>query len=506
MVILALLYGLFGAYVPGEFQHGGLDPTILVQQLYQSTLGIWGFITGVSASVVAVFVIFGSLLLVSGGGQTFIDIAIKIAGRMRGGPPLVGVLSSALFGTICGSGPAIVAVTGTFTIPLMKNLGYRSHFAGAVEATAATGGQIMPPVMGAGAFVMAELLGISYVTVCAAAAIPAVLYFLAVGFSSRAEAIRLNLPPVPAEKIPTLRSIVSWRRLGPLFIPIIALIVPLIKGWSPTTCGLLACMAGIVLFMLTDFSPRRMLGRGKVMIDALEDGAKSLVPIVALMVCANIIVGMITATGAALKISEGIIGVSGANSLVALILAAAVALVLGMGLPTTAAYVLCASVCAPALDKLGIDPLVANMFIFYYALLAAITPPICATVFVAAAIAKADWLKISWEACKLAGLAFLMPFIFAYMPQLLMMGERGEVIRAAICGVAGAVFFSSGVTGCFTFKLSVVPRILAGVGGVLLLIPKWQTQLVGIIMVALVFLPQLLRKRTPQKGISSISN
>jgi TRAP transporter 4TM/12TM fusion protein len=365
--------------------------TYILETIYLSTSGIWGIVTGVSATVVAGFLIFGSILYYTGGGEIFVDLAKGVAGRSYGGPAKVSCISSALFGTISGSAVANVVVDGVFNIPLMKRLGYRPEFAAAVEATASTGGQIMPPVMGAGAFIMAELIGISYLTIALAAVIPALLYYLGVTASVHFEAKKSNLERIPKDLIPAMRKVLP--RSAPLFIPIAVLIYFLVQGYDPTTA---------VFWSILWESPAAryhsppLLEKGKNMLAALGAAGKSIVLVAALCACAQIVIGMFNLSGLGIKVSEMIIGLSAGSKFLALFFTMIVCLILGMGVPTTAAYVLAASVAGPALVKLGVVSLAAHLFVFYFAIISAITPPVCAAVYAAAAIARSNWWKTGW--------------------------------------------------------------------------------------------------------------
>lgn len=485
-----LLYAFFGYLIPGTFHHSGFKLVHIIQFLNQTAYAVWGPITGISATVLAIFIIFGSFLLFSGGGQTFIDIALRLAGRFRGGPAMVAVVASSLFGTISGAAVANVMATGSFTIPLMKRLGYKSEFAGAVEATASTGGQIMPPIMGVGAFIMAELLGISYLKVAIAAVIPALLYYLAVLVSVRFEALRMGLPPVPAAEIPTMRQSLTWAKLAPLAIPIFFLLGLLARGFDITTAGFYASASTVIIFLFSDFSLLRMKHRVGVIIDGLERAGKMLIEIVSVVVCAAIVVGLINLTGVGLKLSEMIMGVGAEHLLLSLILAAMTALILGMGMPTVAAYLLSAVVAAPALIQLGLMPLIAHLFVFYFAILAQITPPVCVAAYAAASIAGASWLKIAFWAMRLAIVAYFIPYLFAYEPVLLMMGKPVAIVLAVLSGSIGVISLAAGITGYLTTRLTIPARMLLFSGGALLFHPGMATDLSGVALIAVALLIQ----------------
>lgn len=492
------LYVFLGPYIPGNFGFRGFSPIFIIQNLYQTTLGVYGFVTGISATILAIFIVFGNILLFSGGGQTFIDIAIRLAGRFRGGPALVAVLASAMFGTISGSSVVNVASTGNFTIPLMKRLGYRPEFAGGVETVASTGGQLMPPIMGAGAFIMAEFLNVSYLQVAIAALIPAFLYFLAVLAGVRFRALRDNLPPMSNEDIVPLRELVTWRRLGPLVLPVAALLGFLGAGYSPITAGFWAIVAAIGLFLFSDFSMARLKERILIVVGGLERAGQAIITIVSLAVCANIVVNLISVTGVGVKVSDLIITSSGGIVFLAAILGAVVSLILGMGMPTTPAYIIAASVVSPAFNALGILPMAGQLFIFYFACISVMTPPVCVAAFVAAAISKASWQKVARVALSLGVISYIIPFIFIFQPALLMVGNPLNIIFATVSAALGAVLVGAVMMGYLTFRLSIVTRLLMLPGAILLLIPHWQFTLLGFALsVSVLIADRFLVKRSP---------
>ncbi|MFC2065896.1 TRAP transporter permease [Chloroflexota bacterium] len=489
LVALVLLYAVFGYVIPGTFGYPGLNPVYLVQMLYQSSLGAWGPITGLSATVLSIFLIFGSLLIVTGGAQTFIDIATFAAGRFRGGPALVAVISSALFGSLSGSCAANVAVTGNFTIPLMKRLGYESTFAGGVEAAASNGGNIMPPVMGAGAFIMAEILGIPYIQVVIAAFVPAFLFFFSIGFAVRFKALRMDLAAVPADELPKASDVFQITRVGHIIIPFITLIVFLLMGYTVTRVGFSAWLLSLVLFLvLSGLRPTIIKERLRTVLDSFFEAAYTIARITPLLVSANIVVSLLNSTGLALKLSH-LISLIAADYLVpTIILAAVICLFFGMILPAVIAYVLAAAILAPALIPWGFLPLALHMFLYYYSCLGAITPPVCIASFVASTIAKASWLKISWQSMRLSIVAFLIPFIFLIQPYFLLQGPTGEIVLAITTAVLGIACLASGTYGYLAAKLKPVSRIMMVASGILLIIPSALTGLWGMALLALVIL------------------
>lgn len=501
LAILSIAYAYLGPYVPGVWAHRGFSWTSILESLYLSTQGILGQVTGISATLVAIFLILGAILYHTGGGETFVDLAKLVAGRSYGGPAKVSVFSSAFFGTISGSAVANVVVDGIFNIPLMKKMGYKPEFAAAVEATASSGGQIVPPVMGAGAFIMAELLQIAYVQVAIAAALPAVLYYLGCGAAIHFEARRLDLQTIPPELIPRARNVFAWRRSAALFVPIIILSYFLLRGYTPGTSTFWSIVASAAIFMLAATSGADLVARARSMVKALEVGAKSIVLVATLIAAAQIVIGMINLTGIGVKLSEFIIGTSGQSLLASLFFAMVVCIILGMGLPTTAAYVLAASVVAPALIKLGAQPLAAHLFVFYFAIISAITPPVCAAVYVAAAIARANWLKTGFIATRLGLAGFIAPYMFVYAPSLLWQGPLLEIAWATLTACVGVIALAAGAMGYLIRPANLLERLLLVVAALLLIKPGVYTDVGGLICLATTVGLQKLRPEVAPKPL-----
>jgi len=496
LVGVFLLYALFGNYIPGEFGHSGFTWDYIVLSFYQMDLAFWGFITGISATVLAMFLIFGAFLLYTGGGDAFIDMAVKVAGRIRGGPALIAVISSSMFGTISGSAVANTAATGNFTIPLMKDLGYRSEFAAGVESAASTGGQLAPPIMGAGAFVMAELIGISYIEVIIAAVIPAVLYYAAVFSGVLLEARRQNLAPIPTGNIPPWGRILTWRRLAPFILPVAALLISIIAGFSITRACFWAIAVAAVVYTFVDFRWQDMKKRLKNILTALEKGSMAIAGIVAMLVCANMIVGILSMTGLSVKIGELILAMAEHHLFLALILTAAVGILLGMGMPTTPAYVLAACILGPALIDLGLTGLQAHLFIFYFAILSAITPPVCVVVFTAAAIARSTWIATAKIALTLAVVSYFIPFAFAYEPALIMTGKTVNIVLYSFTALAGCLCLAAAMFGWFVTLLNIPARFFTGAAGVMLFVPSgqlalWALPVIGLAVATQMVIPRL---------------
>ena len=494
IAILTVIYAYVGPYLPDAFAHRGFSTEYILETLYMSTSGIWGNVTGVSATIMAGFLIFGSLLFFTGGGETFVDLAKALAGRSYGGPAKVSCFSSAFFGTISGSAVANVVVDGVFNIPLMKKLRYRPEFAAAVEATASTGGQITPPVMGAGAFIMAEFISTPYLKIALAATIPALLYYLGVMSSVHFRARKDGLEKIPRELIPSV--IKTLPKSAPLFVPVVLLIYLMMSGWDPTTSVFWATVASAGLYLTSVRSAAMLKERIFNLVKALEAGGKSIVLIAALCACAQIVIGMFNLTGLGIKISEMVIGLSMGIEFLALFFTMVVCVVLGMGLPTTAAYVLAASVAGPALIKLGVAPIAAHLFIFYFAIMSAITPPVCAAVYAAAAIAGSNWMSTGWMAVKMGLAGFIVPFLFVYCPALLFLGSPTETVWNTLVSAIGVMAMAGASMGYFGDRCRWYESILLAIGAFFLLKPGLITDLTGLAIVSVIYTYQKRRYTT----------
>ncbi len=444
MVGAGLAYALLGQYLPGRLGHRGFGFEFVAETLLLGDLGLWGSLVGVAATVIAAFTLFGSFLLHTGGGQTFMDIAMRVSGRATGGAAKIATVASGIFGMVSGSSVANVATTGNFTIPMMKRLGYPPALAGAVEAVASTGGQLAPPIMGAAAFIMAEILGIEYVRIAAAAVLPALLFYLGVFMTVHIIAREQRLGSVPDKEIPTWRSLLQWRRLLPILAAFAGLGFGILHGNSlerSVFYGILGSVAGLVV---TRIGRRNASAEplAPMLAKALDDGGKGMVIVGILLAGAQILVAMINLTGIGVTLSSMIVG-EGARS-VYLIggIVAAVCMVMGMGIPTTAAYVLVAATLAPALIKIGVAPLTAHMFVFFYATLSVITPPVCVAVFVAAGIAQAPWVSVARHAVALGAVTYVIPFLFLLYPGMLQPAITTGFLEAALSGVVFVLAFA----------------------------------------------------------------
>ncbi len=431
----ALLYGLFGQYIPGQFGHSGTPLASFLGTLTIAEGGIWGSLTGVSVGVVAIFVIFGAVLNAGEAGQGFMNVAAAAAGQLKGGGAKVSVISSALFGSISGSASANVASTGAITLPAMTKLGYPKRLAAAVEAVASSGGQIMPPLMGAGAFVMVELTGVPYTSIMAAAILPAILYFFAVWVGINAYATRFDLRGVDAVDRPKRRDtiITSLFFLVPFSVLLWAMFA---AKFTPEYAAALAIVAGAALLFFNadlDFRPAQILERFQ---SAVTHAARQVSMIAAIILCASIIIGVLAITGLGVKITSLILEGSGGLLWPSLFLTALACLILGMEVPTTAAYVICVSVAGPALTQLGLEPLQAHLFVFWFALLSTITPPVCGAVFIAAGMIGENWLKVALTAMALGVGLYLIPLGMVANPALLRLVESPVLAIIAMLRIA----------------------------------------------------------------------
>jgi TRAP transporter 4TM/12TM fusion protein len=487
MVILAvvfILYALLGNYLPQMFGHKGYSYRRLFPYLY-SIDGVFGTAVNVSSTYMILFVLFGAVLEGTGGGKLFVSASIAGFGRFRGGPAKAAVLASAGMGMISGSSAGNVVTTGSFTIPLMKKVGYRPQFAGAVEAVASTGGQIMPPIMGAAAFVLAETLGIPYRKVAIAGILPAILYFLSVFIMVDCEARRTNLIPLKKEELPVMKEILS--EVGHLIIPILVLLyILLIENATPIKAGLYGVFSCLIVAM---FKKSTRYGF-KQLIDMLATGTKSAAGVVSACACAGIIVGVLALTGLGTRMVGLVLTLSGGNLIICLVLTMVVTLILGMGLPTTASYIVCSSVIAPALIKFGIEPLVAHFFIFYFAWLSAITPPVAIASYAAAGLADANPNSTGWEAFKLGLAAFIVPYMLVFSNALLLIGSTGTIIQSTITAIIGVIIFGMGIGGWVVHNANMTVRIVTVIASLLMIDQGLMTDIIGLALFAVVVILQ----------------
>jgi len=563
IVIIAgvfIAYAFAGPWLPGQLAHRGVDVGDLVQHLYFTTEGVFGIPLGVSSTFIFLFILFGAYLEKTGLGQYFIDLANSIAGRSAGGPAKVAVLSSGLMGTVSGSSVANVVGTGSFTIPMMKRLGYKPEFAGAVEATASTGGQLMPPIMGAAAFLMSEMTGIPYVRIIGAAVIPALLYYFGVWAGVHFEAKKLGLRGMTKEELPNLKEIFFGR--GYLMIPLVGIVWLLVTGYTPMLAAFYAIVLSIAaavlgwwaplpiggmlvvfaimkpifkvgpygadgaLRYLTQMTPLGalavlgaiLLGFAilkkkpnigfKEIVGGLESGARGAIGVLAATACAGIIIGVVTKTGLGLKLGSVLVSLANGNLILTLFFTMITSIILGMGVPTTANYIITSTIAAPAIimllrmkfPELPIDSisivLPAHMFAFYFGIIADVTPPVALAAFAGAGIAKANPMKTGLAASKLAIAAFLVPYIFVMNPMMLMIDVTfWSGLLMVATSMLGIIGVSSGIMGYMLCRSLWWERILMAAGGVLMIDPGAVTDIIGIGFIVVGVVSQVIRKR-----------
>ncbi|WP_304332390.1 TRAP transporter permease [Brachyspira innocens] len=499
--IVFIIYALFGAYAPGFLNHRGYSLQRLVSHLFYNTEGIMGTPIGASATFIFLFIFFGALLDKTGIGQFFIDICNAIAGGFDGGPAKVAVLTSAMFGTVSGSSVSNTVGTGSFTIPMMKSLGYRPEFAGAVEASASTGGQLMPPIMGAAAFLMAESLGIPYMEVAKAAIIPAILYFTGIFIMVHLEAKKKGLKGLSKDSLPKIGELLMKK--GYLVIPLLTIIYFFVLGKTAIYAGLMGIIAAAIVAIvnsIVDIIMKRKVSFGfNDLIDVFVNAARNIISVAIACAMAGIIIGVITLTGLGLKIGAGLISISGGIPLLLLFLTMISSIILGMGVPTTANYLITSTIAASAIIGLGYEPLAAHMFVFYFGIIADVTPPVALAAMAGAAIAKSDPLKTGIEATKLSIGAFIIPYMFIFNPDILMINTTiSDIIPILITSLIGMFGVSAGLEGYVFRKCKPYERILFIIAGLLSIYPEFYTDIIGIGIIAILVIVQIITKRKNQ--------
>lgn len=489
LALIFLLYNFLGGYIPGSFGHGGFSWTRIVDHLFWGSQGILGIGIGVSATYVFLFVLFGAFLRISGFSNFINDLALTIAGRSPGGPAKVAVLASSLMGMINGSALANVATTGTITIPLMKKNGYTARFAAAVEAVASTGGQFAPPIMGAAGFIMAEFLGVPYTTVMLAAIIPAFLYFVTVIMAVHFEARKLGLKGLSKDNIPKVKVVLKEQ--GHLVIPLVVLIYLLFNGYTPLYAAVFSILAAVLASWLRK-STRMSL---RDILQALEEGAKGAVGVGIACAVIGVIIGTVSLTGLGLSLGYNILQYVNDNLFLAAFFVMLISIVLGMGVPGVAAYVIVATVSAPVLIELDVTPLAAHMFVLIYACLSNITPPVALSSYVAAGIAGANENQVSYIAVKLGLTGFIMPFFFIYHPVLLFDGEHiGPAVLAALTATVGVISLASAIQGWLLEKSNWFTRILLVITAYCMIEPSVGLDMVGMALFVGVIIWQRLQR------------
>lgn len=491
VAIIFLMYGYFGRYMPGLFAHRGFPVERIINQMFLTTEGIFGAPLGVSATFVILFVLFGAFLEKTGIGRVFIDIAFAFTGKMRGGPAKAAVVASGFMGSISGSSTANVVTTGIFTIPLMKKVGYKPHFAGAVEAAASTGGQILPPVMGAAAFVMSEFTGISYIKIIISAAIPALLYYLSVGIMVHLEACKLGLKGLKEEELPSAKE--TLKKGWHLFLPVVVIVFFLVKGMTP----LLSAFYGIISILLVSaISKETRIGLSGIL-EAMASGAKNAVGVAAACATAGIVVGIVTMSGLGLKLGSAIVALSMGNLFLTLFFVMVASIILGMGLPTTAKYIVLATMAVPALVQLGVPLMAAHLFVLYFGIVADITPPVALAAYAGAGIAEANPMRTGFTAVRLATAGFVIPYIFAYSPALLLLDTTiPEAVMVTVTACVGVYALAGAIQNYLLTDNNILERIMLAVAAVTMIKPGLYTDIVGFgLLFAVIFMQKNRQKR-----------
>ncbi|OAO32180.1 C4-dicarboxylate ABC transporter permease [Mammaliicoccus lentus] len=485
--IFAIIYALYGNYFPIDFAHSGFSLNRLLYRFYMTTEGIFGSTLSIAATYIMLFILFGAFLGVSGASKLFNDLALAIAGQRRGGPAQVAVISSALTGSLNGSAVANVATTGSFTIPLMKNIGLTPRFAGGVEAAASTGGMIMPPIMGAAAFIMAGFLGVPYTTIVLAGIIPAVFYYIALIWAIDTEAKKKGLKGVSKENIPLVRKVLKER--GALLLPIIVVIVALLIGKTAIFAGFAGIISSIIASYCTTDKTNRVTP--KSFLEALIDGAKGSIQVALACASVGIVIATVGMTGVGSMLAYNVIDIAGGHLIVILIMVMVTCIVLSFGLPSTALYIVVAVTVAPSLVQAGVEPLAAHFFVFYFGAMSNVTPPVALAAYTGAGIAKADPVKTSWTALRLALPGFIIPFLLVYHPELLLNDATtgglnyGQLIVTILISLVGIYALVTSMGNYLFTKLNILERILFIVFAVMLIFPEIITSIVGIIGVIL---------------------
>ena len=503
-----------GPFFPGILAHRGYSFDRIISHMFLTTEGILGTPISVSATFVFMFLLFGAFLDKTGVGSFFIDLAYALTGSFSSGPAMTAVVASGLMGSISGSSVANTVTTGAFTIPLMKKMGYKPYYAGAVEATASTGGQIMPPVMGAAAFIMAEFTGISYTKIIASAAIPAILYYLAVGTMVHFEAKKLGLKGIPKSELPHIGKIMKTQ--GYLLIPLGTIIFFLVAGFTPLFSAFWAIVVSAGIAVIASLVKRDRSFTLRSFFDALDQGAKSSITVAAACACAGIVVGVVTLTGLGLGIANMIVQLAGGNLFLTLLFTMCASIILGMGLPTTAKYIVLATMAAPALISLNVHLMAAHLFILYFGVVADITPPVALAAYAGAGIAGANSMRTGFQAVKLALAAFVVPYIFAFNPAILLIKpgsvfEGGvieyagflEILPVLLTAVLGIVCLASAVEGYLLIRNKIYETIPLFAAALTLLYPGTLSDVIGIVVLVFVVISQQYRKKSLKTNVAS---
>lgn len=484
-----LAYSFFGHLIPGTLGHREFSTMWTVDHLFYTVTGVFSTPLGVSSTFIFIFILFGKFLEVSGAGKFFIDLSVAGMGKYRGGPAKTAILASSALGTISGSAVANTVTTGAFTIPLMKRTGYKKDFAGAVEAVSSTGGQIMPPIMGASAFIIASYLGVPYMDIAIAAIIPALLFYLCLYVQVDLRALKTGLVGMKKEELPNGWEVLKKGFL--YFIPLIIIVFLLVGGSSPMKAGIWSIAATIIIALFNRFERINF----KKIISALDLGARASLETAIACAASGLIVGIIGLTGIGLKFSSIILQLSGGILFVTLIFTMITSIILGMGLPTVAAYIVQVPLTIPALIMLDVSPLAAHLFVFYFAALSAITPPVALAAFAAAGLAGSDPMKTGMTALKLGLAAFIVPFLFVYGEELIMVGTAVNIILATITAIIGIIGIACAVEGWFISSCNWIERVILFVGSIVMVAPGLLTDFAGIIILGSMYVYQKYLKK-----------
>lgn len=484
IIVIFLTYGIWGHLLPGFLSHREFDMMWITDHLFYTTTGVFSTPLGVSATFIFLFILFGKFLEVSGAGQFFIDLSVAGMGKYRGGPAKTAIVASSILGTISGSAVANTVTTGAFTIPLMKRTGYKGYFAGAVESVASAGGQITPPIMGASAFIIASYLGVPYMDIAYAAIMPAVLFYISLFIQVDFRAKRIGLVGLSPEELPKTWDVLKKGFI--FFVPLIVIVFLLVSGSSPMKAGLWAIVSTILVALINRTTKLNF----KTVIKALDLGARASLETAIACAAAGLIIGVIGFTGIGLKFSSLIIGMSGGILIIALVFTMITSIILGMGLPTVAAYIVQVPLTIPALIELGVSPMAGHLFVFYFAAMSAITPPVALAAFAASGIAGSDPMKTGMTAVRLGIAAFIVPYIFVYGEALLLIGSAPEVLLAIVTAIIGIIGISSAAEGWLLRNAFWYERAILFIGSLLMIAPGIWTDIVGLVILLGVYMLQ----------------
>lgn len=490
-----LAYAYLGPYLPEPLTHRGYSLERLVEHMAISPEGIYGVALGVSAEFIFLFILFGAFLGESGLSKFFTNVSMALAGSKPGGPAKVAIIASGFFGMINGSAAANVVTTGTFTIPLMKSVGYRPYFAGAVEAVASTGGQIMPPVMGAAAFIMAEFLGVPYKTVMITAIIPAILYYLALWAQVHLEARRIGLQGLPKSELPSAKR--EFKESGHLLLPVALLIYLLFDDYTPAYSAFYSIICLIIVSFFRKHTRMNLFS----LVKSMDQGARGALGVAIACAVVGLIVGVVSITGLGLQLANMLLTLSGGYLLPTMFWTMVACMILGMGMPTSAAYIVAGTVAAPAMVKLGVAPIIAHMFVFYYAVLSAITPPVALAAYAGAGVAGADPAKVGWTAVRMGLAGFIVPFMFVFSTGLVFQGDLWQIIYNFATASVGIVLLAAAIEGYLVTNANYFERAILFIGAVLLIDAGLITDIIGLGILTVVTLMQ--RARAARQNVAA---